>query len=182
MRGRLSSIYDTSQAVTVSPAFDGRARSFVTDQISPNNKIVKENELPFNSHYINNGDSDEGPYDFIEFDKEIIKSLVLQLITGSIIIPNASKIDVKKWAQGMVPLYERRFGKGERGMKLCKAWAEGYIEFLCWFTEDSNLIDTELDDNELAAICARDIIKELIKFPENVYIKEYINILEGYLI
>ena len=175
-------IDDKSQQGTLFPEFDEKATSFFTNQVSPNNKIVKESELPFNSHYINNEISDEGPYDFVEFDKEIIKSLVLQLITGSVIIPNTSKIDVKKWAQGMVPLYERRFGKGEEGMKLFKAWAEGYIEFLCWFTEDSTLIDTELDDNELAAICARDIIKELIKFPENVYIKEYINILEDYLI
>ena len=137
---------------------------------------------PVDTHCISNKISDEIPYGYVEFNKETIKSLVLQLITGSVIIPNASKIDVKKWAQGMVPLYERRFGKGEEGMKLFKAWAEEYIDFLCWFTEDDALIEMGLDDSELAAICAHDIIKELAKLPKNVYIKEYIDILEGYLI
>ena len=67
-------------------------------------------------------------------------------------------------------------------MKLFKAWAEGYIEFLCWFSDDDSLADMGLDDDELAALCAHDIIKELIKLPTNVYIKAYIGILEEYLI
>lgn len=152
-------------------------------QTGPADRIVRksENELPFDTGYIDNKISGEIPYGHIEFNKETIKSLVLQLITGSIIIPDASKVDVKKWAQGMVPLYGRRFGKGGEGMKLFKTWAEGYIEFLCWFTEDEALEDMGLDDDELAALCAHDIIEELAKLPENVYIKEYIDILEGYL-
>ena len=153
-------------------------------QVGPANKIVKksENKSPFDTAYIDNKISNEIPYGYIGFNEETIKSLVLQLITGSIIIPNESKIDVKKWAQGMVPLYERRFGKGEKGMKLFKAWAEGYVEFLCWFSDDESLVDMGLDDDELAALCAHDIIEELTKLPMNVYIKTYIDILEEYLI
>ena len=139
------------------------------------------NELPFDTDYIDNKISSEMPCDDIEFNKETIKSLVLQLITGCIIVPNASKIDVKKWVQGMVPLYEKRFGKGKEGMKLFRAWAEGYIEFLCWFTEDEALEGMGLDDDDLASLCAYGILEELTKLPENVYIKEYIDILEGYL-
>ena len=171
------------QQGTLFPEVGKKVTQSYTGQVGPANKIVKksENELPFDTDYIDNKISGEIPYGYIEFNKETIKSLVLQLITGSIIIPNASKIDVEKWAQGMVPLYERRFGKGEEGMKLFKAWAEGYIEFLCWFTEDEALEDMGLDDDELAALCAHDIIEELTKLPENVYIKEYIDILEGYL-
>lgn len=170
------------QQGTLFPEVGKKVTQSYIGQAGPANKIVKksENELPFDTDYIDNKISGEIPYGYIEFNKETIKSLVLQLITGSVIIPNASKIDVKKWAQGMVPLYERRFGKGEEGMKLFEAWAEGYIEFLCWFTEDEALEDMGLDD-ELAALCAHDIIKELTKLPENVYIKKYIDILEGYL-
>lgn len=171
------------QQVTLFPEVGKKVTQSYTSQVGPANRIVKksENELPFDTDYIDNKISGEIPYGHIEFNKETIKSLVLQLITGSIIIPNASKIDVKKWAQGMVPLYERRFGKGEEGMRLFKAWAEGYIEFLCWFTEDEALEDMGLDDDELAALCAHDIIEELTKLPENVYTKEYIDILEEYL-
>ena len=173
-----------SQQGTLFPELDKKVTQSYTSQVSSVNKTVKKSkdELPLDMDYIDNKISDEVPYGYVEFNKETIKSLVLQLITGSVIIPNESKIDVKKWVQGMVPLYERRFGKGEEGMKLFKAWAEEYIDFLCWFTEDDALIELGLDDSEIAAICAHDIIKELTKLPENVYIKEYIDILEGYLI
>ena len=172
------------QQGTLFPEIGKKVTQSYTSQVGPANKIVKksENKFPFDTAYIDNKISNEIPYGYIGFNKETIKSLVLQLITGSIIIPNESKIDVNKWAQGMVPLYERRFGKGEKGMKLFKAWAEGYIEFLCWFSDDDSLADMGLDDDELAALCAHDIIKELIKLPTNVYIKAYIGILEEYLI
>ena len=168
---------------TLFPEVGKKVTQSYTSQVSSANKIdkKKDGELPFDMNYIDNKIPDEIPYGYIKFNKETIKSLVLQLLTGSIIIPNASKIDVKKWAQGMVPLYEKRFGKGKEGMKLFRAWAEGYIEFLCWFTEDEALEEMGLDDDELASLCAYGLIEELTKLPENVYIKEYIDILEGYL-
>ena len=175
---------DKFQQGTLFPELDEKETQSYTKQIGSTNKIVNKSkdELSFDKDYISNKISDAVPYDYIEFNKETIKSLVLQLITGSIIIPNASKIDAKKWAQGMVPLYERRFGKGEEGIKLFKVWAEEYIDFLCWYTEDKNLTEMGFESEEIAATCAHDIIKELTKLPENVYIKEYIDILEGYLI
>ena len=169
---------------TLFPEVDKKVTQSYTSQVGSSNKIdkKKDGELPFDINYIDNKIPDEIPYGYIKFNKETIKSLVLQLLTGSIIIPNASKIDVKKWAQGMVPLYEKRFGKGEEGMKLFRAWADGYIEFLCWFTEDDALTDMGFEDDELAALCAHDIIEELTKLPMNKYIKIYIDILEEYLI
>lgn len=122
------------------------------------------------------------PYGKITFNKKIIKSLVLQLVTGSIILPNESKVDVTKWAQGMVPLYENRFGKGVEGFKLFKAWAEPYVEFICCFSEDDELIQQGLTDDELSAICAYDIIRELERLPQNEYIKAYIKCLGHYII
>ena len=172
------------QQGTLFPEIGKKVTQSYISQVGPANKIVKksENKFPFDTNYIDNKISNEIPYGYIGFNEETIKSLVLQLITGSIIIPNESKIDINKWAQGMVPLYERRFGKGEKGMKLFKAWAEGYVEFLCWFSDDESLVNMELDDDELAALCAHDIIEELTKLPMNVYIKTYIDILEEYLI
>ena len=172
------------QQGTLFSELDKKVTQPCTSQVSPANKIVKKSkdELSLDMDYIDDEISSEIPYDYVEFNKETIKSLVLQLITGSVIIPNASKIDAKKWAQGMVPLYEGRFGKGEEGMELFRTWAGEYIDFLCWFTEDDALTEMGLDSSEIAAICAHDIIKELTKLPENVYIKEYIDILEGYLI
>lgn len=122
------------------------------------------------------------PYGRVTFNKKTIKSLVLQLITGSIILPNESKIDINKWAQGMVSLYENRFGKGVEGFKLFKAWAEPYVEFICCFSEDDELLQQGLTDDELSAICAYDIIRELERLPQNEYIKAYIKCLGHYII
>lgn len=122
------------------------------------------------------------PYGQVSFDKVTLKFLVLQLITGSIIISNDSKIDITKWAKSMPALYEKRFGKGEEGMKNFKMWADTYAEYLTWHVTDEKLEELGFDETEICAICAHDMIEELTKLPENDYIKEYIDTLQKYLI
>lgn len=132
-------------------------------------------DLPFGEEY-------DIPYGQVSFDKVTLKSLVLQLITGSIIISNDSKIDITKWAKSMPALYEKRFGKGKVGMDNFKIWAETYTEYLTWYTTDEKLEERGFDETEICAICAHDMIEELTKLPENDYIKGYIDALQKYLI
>lgn len=132
-------------------------------------------DLPFEEGY-------DIPYGQVSFDKVTLKSLVLQLITGSIIISNDSKIDITKWAKSMPALYEKRFGKGKVGMDNFKAWAETYTEYLTWYVTDEKLEDLGFDETEICAICAHDMIEELTKLPENDYIKGYIDALQKYLV
>ena len=132
-------------------------------------------DLPFEDGY-------EIPYGQVTFDKTTLKSLVLQLITGSIIISNDSKIDITKWAKSMPTLYEKRFGKGKVGMDNFKLWAETYAEYLTWYVTDEELEELGFDETEICAICAHDMIEELTKLPENDYIKGYINALQKYLV
>ena len=122
------------------------------------------------------------PYGQVTLDKVTLKSLVLQLITGSIIISNDSKIDITKWAKSMPALYEKRFGKGEEGMENFKIWADTYAEYLTWYVTDEKLEELGFDETEICAICAHDMIEELTKLPENDYIKGYIDALQKYLI
>ena len=122
------------------------------------------------------------PYGQVTLDKVTLKSLVLQLITGSIIISNDSKIDITKWAKSMPALYEKRFGKGEEGMENFKMWADTYTEYLTWYVTDEKLKELGFDETEICAICAHDMIEELTKLPENDYIKGYIDALQKYLI
>ena len=133
------------------------------------------NDLPFDDNY-------SLPYGQVTFDKVTLKSLVLQLITGSIIISNDSKIDISKWAKSMPTLYEKRFGKGEEGMKNFKMWADTYTEYLTWYVTDEKLEELGYDETEICAICAHDMIEELTKLPENDYIKGYIDALQKYLV
>lgn len=132
-------------------------------------------DLPFNDNY-------SMPYGQVTFDKVTLKSLVLQLITGSIIISNGSKIDITKWAKSMPALYEKRFGKGEKGMKNFEMWADTYTDYLTWYVTDEKLEELGFDETEICAICAHDMIEELTKLPENDYIKGYIDALQKYLI
>ena len=132
-------------------------------------------DLPFDDNY-------SLPYSQVTFDKTTLKSLVLQLITGSIIISNDSKIDITKWAKSMPTLYEKRFGKGEEGMENFKIWAETYTEYLTWYVTDKKLEGLGFDETEICAICAHDMIEELTKLPENEYIKGYIDALQKYLV
>ena len=132
-------------------------------------------DLPFEEGY-------DIPYGHVSFDKVTLKSLVLQLITGSIIISNDSKIDITKWAKSMPTLYEKRFGKGKVGMDNFKIWAETYTEYLTWYITDEKLEELGFDETEICAICAHDMIEELTKFPENDYIKGYIDALQKYLV
>lgn len=135
----------------------------------------KADDLPFDDNY-------NIPYGQVAFDKATLKSLVLQLITGSIIISNGSKIDITKWANSMSVLYEKRFGKGEKGMKNFKMWADTYTDYLTWYVTDEKLEELGFDETEICAICAHDMIEELTKLPENDYIKGYIDALQKYLI
>lgn len=131
-------------------------------------------DLPFDDNY-------SLPYGQVTFDKVTLKSLVLQLITGSIIISNDSKIDITKWVKSMPALYEKRFGKGEEGMKNFKIWADTYAEYLTWYVTDEKLEELGFDETEICAICAHDMIEELTKLPKNDYIKGYIDALQKYL-
>ena len=179
---------------TQTPVYQGGYKPVIANsygtKVGPANLVNKEDnkpkvtqptlfdnvdDLPFDDNY-------SLPYGQVIFDRATLKSLVLQLITGSIIISNDSKIDISKWAKSMPALYEKRFGKGEEGMKNFKMWADTYAEYLTWYVTDEKLEELGFDETEICAICAHDMIEELTKLPENDYIKGYIDALQKYLI
>ena len=179
---------------TQTPVYQGGYKPVIANsygtKVGPANLVNKEDnkpkvtqptlfdnvdDLPFDDNY-------SLPYGQVIFDRATLKSLVLQLITGSIIISNDSKIDISKWAKSMPALYEKRFGKGEEGMKNFKMWADTYAEYLTWYVTDEKLEELGFDETEICAICAHDMIEELTKLPENDYIKEYIDALQKYLL
>lgn len=121
-------------------------------------------------------------YETNQVNKDIIKSLVLQIITGSILMSKESKIDINKWVTSMPSMYEKRFGKGHDGFSLFQAWADVYTEYITWYIIDSDLEEKGLDQTEIQALYSFYLVKELKKFPHNIYLKEYINALEKYII
>lgn len=174
-------IYSSGYKPVIANSYDTKAGpANLVKKEDDKSKVVQPtlfnvDDLPFDDNY-------SLPYGQVTFDKVTLKSLVLQLITGSIIISNDSKIDITKWAKSMPALYEKRFGKGEEGMENFKMWADTYTEYLTWYTTDEKLEELGFDETEICAICAHDMIEELTKLPENDYIKGYIDALQKYLI
>lgn len=175
-------VYQSGYKPTIANSYDTKAgpANLVKKEVDKP-KVVQPtlfdsvDDLPFDDNY-------SLPYGQVTFDKVTLKSLVFQLITGSILISNDSKIDIPKWAKSMPALYEKRFGKGEEGMENFKMWADTYTEYLTWYVTDEKLEELGFDETEICAICAHDMIEELTKLPENDYIKGYIDALQKYLV
>lgn len=121
-------------------------------------------------------------YESLTLDDNITKNVVLQLLTGSIVIPNDSKININKWVLGMPNIFKKRFGSGREGTFNFRNWAEAYIEYLCYFTKDNKLFKFHLNEEEIASICAKSVKNYLKKLPTNEYIKIYLEILDNFII
>lgn len=145
-----------------------------TSNIVPPKKTLNDGSAPLTIN-------DLPTYDNLHFNKEKIKSLVLQIVTGSIILTNDSKIDVVRWASSMPSHYEKRFGKNSVGFQYFREWAKTYTEFLTWYVDDPELEKFGFDETEICAICARDLISELRGLPKNAYINVYIEELHKFM-
>ena len=169
--------------IPVLPKFDNYKNS---SKIENDSKVKKSFNTPINNINMEKyyeEDFQNFNYEELEFDKTAIKNSVLQLITGSIIITKDSNINLEKWVSSMSTIYEKRFGKGDLGLKTFDAWAEVLIEYLSWSTPDSTLEDTlGLDYSEIACIFSFHVIKELQKLQINPYIEIFIKHLKRYIL
>ena len=107
-----------------------------------------------------------------ELSDEVITKALKQLITGSVILPNDSKINLTQWAKNMENLFDRRF----RTMKDFESWAVNYVDFLVWDLNDPDKINTD----DTCLIGSQQMLDMLGDLPTNKYIKSFISILEGY--
>ena len=151
-----------------------------------NNKEPKQLDLPFEETPIVNKPKstsiyEEIPYGVVYFNKTTLNSILLQLVTGSVVLPNQSKIDIKQWVKSMPSVFTKRFGLGKLGESKFGYWADSYIDFLLQYAEDDHLI-MEYDEDEVQAICAYDLIQALKELEGNKYIDEFIKILESYIV
>lgn len=129
---------------------------------------------------------DDDDLDRYKVDSNKIKALGMQLLTGSIIASDKSKVDLDKWLSNMEAVFNRRFSEENDGkLSAFELWADPFIEYLCW---NSLGIVTEPDGKEVDDVDVepRVIATHLIKFLEglgktNKYIEKYIELLESIL-
>lgn len=136
----------------------------------------KQSELPFEQPEEENLDI---PYGVITVNKDIVQSIVRQIVTSSIIISNESAVDVKKWANSMENLYRRRFGS----VKEFECFASNYVDYLINYTYDGDVMAViSNDDSTMAALLAHDVREELEKLPKNPWLSVYIKLMDDYII
>lgn len=136
----------------------------------------KDPEL-FDWDYIDNKDT-YNLYNY-QLPKETTHSLAMQILTGCITISESSKLDVNKWISNMEKVFDNRFGKDGENSDLFIAWADSYIETICWYSNSFTTYGI-YDDYERSMIVAKNIREYLEKLPKNKYIVEFIRILKTY--
>lgn len=124
-----------------------------------------EEELPFTTQNISEAD---------------LQHVLLQLITGSIILRDTSKIDVKKWVATMPQVFGDRFGRSKEGLKHFEQWADSHCEFLIYNKEPNDLDAHE--EADWVASFAMALYEALDALPKNEYIEILKEITEQWMI
>lgn len=101
----------------------------------------------------------------------LVKSLVMQLITGSVALSNPGKLDLEKWAEQMIPLFDKRF----KDMNSFNSYIEMFVEFILCDAIPEEYAKTEV---EYAAELSKAMYLTLDKLPSNKYIDAIKEILE----
>lgn len=117
------------------------------------------------------------PYGTVRANAKVVDWLVRQIITGSIILPVESKVDINKWMNSMDKVYSDRFDS----VKEFDVFASNFIDFLVNYTTDETLVDI-LDDTEMIAILAYEVRLVLEELPSNVWMESYIRCLDDYIL
>ena len=109
-------------------------------------------------------------------DKDLLDSLLLQILTGCVFISKG--IDRDKWIKSMERVYSKRF---DNYLDFSN-WAEFFIDFLMedLVDKDRRLIERGFSRDEVQAIYACHLSNILLDFEENRYIKEFQENLERY--
>ena len=149
-------------------------RGNLTTPINKNYEIPK-NQLPFEEPDI---DLDTPvPYGHVKVDPELIQELIAQLITGDVNYFMEEGVTLESLIPACESMFELRFPD----KKLFHAWAEQYVEFLVYYTEDPKL--EMYEDEVVAALIANDMSEILRKFiTGDGYIKSFVEILDRYII
>lgn len=120
------------------------------------------------------------PFTPYSIPEEDVKHVLLQLLTGSIIIRDTSKIDIKKWAATMPQVFGERFGVDEDSLKEFERWADGHCEFLIFDKEPH--IEGASDETDWLSCFAVALHEELDALPKNKYIEILKGIVEQWII
>lgn len=117
------------------------------------------------------------PYGKYHFSEELIESIVKQMLTLSLILPNSKTIDIKSWANTMETIFDKRF----KDLVDFETAAVNLVDFLINYTEEEEA-SIYLTPRQATAVLASDVIESLKELPSNKYINSLISICEDYVL
>lgn len=155
-------------------------RANLATPVIPNNFVndpAPKPKLPFEVPIEDDNNDVPPPYGHVKVNPLIIDEIAKQLVTGDITYFDDDKTTLEELARASEELFNMRF----EDEKLFHTWAEQYVEFLVYYTEDDSL--TEYEDEVLAALIAHDLMEVLNKLTtKNKYIETFIEIIDRYII
>lgn len=158
---------------------EGRFYPFQKTEKPDDAKLEHEDAAPVDTEGGREGEEYDIPYGKVNADRDVVMSIVKQIVTTSVIVSNKSNVDLAKWANSMKTLYDERF----HNLEEFKSFASNYLDFLMYYTPVDSLLEAvDNDDSVAVAILAYDVIDELKNLPANPYLKIYIQLLNEFII
>jgi len=160
------------------PAFKQKAfdfdfqDDFVDMSYKDSKKYQKQTEQDFEEPF----EDTSIPYGVVRFDEDIIKKVVRQLVTGSVLTHASDDFDLESFVKKSEQLFQRRF----ETLSDYKMWAEGHVEFILTTTIDPNLWG--YGEDAMLALCAFGVKEELKKLPCNIYTESLIDTVSLYIL
>lgn len=115
-------------------------------------------------------------YNLYHYSDDTIISIVKQLITLSLVLPNSDAIDAKEWAKNMDEIFDARFGD----VVEFETVAVNIVDYLLNYTEEADALAC-LTATESVAVLANEVKNALAELPENKYINSLMSICDDYI-
>lgn len=112
----------------------------------------------------------------VTLDEKQVDVTLKQLLTGSILLSNATTINLKKWANTMVSLYRQRFPRFEE----FEDWVDTYADFLLWNYMDKYITE-ESEPEVFLPILAKSLLSKISILKSNRYLEVFIKTIKKYI-
>lgn len=154
--------------------------NILLDRIKELKAIKNVQSSIVNSHLLKKEDKtsamslfEEGYTEYIKLDSKIVETATLQILTGSILVTSANKINLKDWISKINSVYTRRF----KNIKDYEYWIEGHIDAVLQTTEFEQ---AKYDIDTLIINLAHSIEALIMPYKNNIYINKILDVLNNY--
>lgn len=119
-----------------------------------------------------------------EYDGKVnqddVNNVLVQLITGSIVLRDYESFDIDKWVNDMPKVFGKRFGFHDAGLKEYEGWADNFCEFLILNVEPD--FELGIEESQWMSDFSEALRIQLESLPQNKYIETLKGITEQWII